>query len=165
MATKIEWDIFDYAARDVLSELLDELGASYREMESLTYGEVTYSRIRDIKMGNKAPVRLSEFIRLSAISHCLPAQALHMVIDRVNELENEEYMSMTQEERDSINEIFEMLRTQQSSADTPEPIVRSTVDDDNVSVAETLSKLKRGDLDIAALEDEHKFDGDGDGPA
>ena len=46
-----------------------------------------------------------------------------MVIDRVNELENEEYMSMTQEERDSINEIFEMLRTQQSSADTPEPIV------------------------------------------
>lgn len=88
-----------------------------------------------------------------------------MVIDRVNELENEEYMSMAQEERDSINEIFEMLRTQQSSADTPEPIVRSTVDDDNVRVAETLSKLKRGDLDIAALEDEHKFDGDGDGPA
>lgn len=74
-------------------------------------------------------------------------------------------MSMTQEERDSINEIFEMLRTQQSSADTPEPIVRSTVDDDNARVAETLSKLKRGDLDIAALEDEHKFDGDGDGPA
>lgn len=61
MATKIEWDIFDYAARDVLSGLLDELGASYREMENLTQGEVTYSRIRDIKMGNKAPVRLSEF--------------------------------------------------------------------------------------------------------
>lgn len=30
-----------------------------------------------------------------------------MVLDRVSELENEEYMSMTQEERDSINEIFE----------------------------------------------------------
>ena len=29
-----------------------------------------------------------------------------MVLDRVSELENEEYMSMTQEERDSINEIF-----------------------------------------------------------
>ena len=115
MATKIEWDIFDYAARDVLSGLLDELGASYREMENLTQGEVTYSRIRDIKMGNKAPVRLSEFIRLSAISHCLPVQALNMVLDRVSELENEEYMSMTQEERDSINEIFEMLKAQQSS--------------------------------------------------
>ena len=30
-----------------------------------------------------------------------------MVLDRVSELENEEYMSMTQEERDSINEITE----------------------------------------------------------
>ena len=33
-----------------------------------------------------------------------------MVLDRVSELENEEYMSMTQEERDSINEIFKMLK-------------------------------------------------------
>lgn len=31
--------------------------------------------------------------------------------------------------------------------------------------AETLNKLKRGDLDIAAYEDEHKYDGDGDEPA
>ena len=51
MATKIEWDIFDYAARDVLSGLLDELGASYREMENLTQGEVTYSRTtRSVRM-------------------------------------------------------------------------------------------------------------------
>lgn len=128
MATKIEWDVFDYAARDVLSGLLDELGASYREMENLTQGEVTYSRIRDIKMGNKAPVRLSEFIRLSAISHCLPVQALNMVLDRVSELENEEYMSMTQEERDSINEIFEMLKAQQSSDISTDSIDPSTLD-------------------------------------
>ncbi len=26
-------------------------------------------------------------------------------------------------------------------------------------------RLRRGDLDIAAYEDEHKFDGDGDDPA
>ena len=150
MATKIEWDIFDYAARDVLSGLLDELGASYREMENLTQGEVTYSRIRDIKMGNKAPVRLSEFIRLSAISHCLPVQALNMVLDRVSELENEEYMSMTQEERDSIKKPAGE---------------RFVVDDEQARIDETLKKLHRGDMDIVALEDEHKFDGDGDEPA
>lgn len=150
MATKIEWDIFDYAARDVLSGLLDELGASYREMENLTQGEVTYSRIRDIKMGNKAPVRLSEFIRLSAISHCLPVQALNMVLDRVSELENEEYMSMTQEERDSIKKPAGE---------------RFVVDDEQARIDETLKKLHRGDMDIVALEDEHKYDGDGDEPA
>ena len=36
MATKIEWNSFDYAARDVLDELLDKLGVSYREMENMT---------------------------------------------------------------------------------------------------------------------------------
>lgn len=38
-------------------------------------------------------------------------------------------------------------------------------DDEQARVAETLQKLKRGDMDIVALEDEHKFDGDGDDPA
>ena len=42
---------------------------------------------------------------------------------------------------------------------------RFVVDDEQARVAETLQKLKRGDMDIVALEDEHKFDGDGDDPA
>lgn len=41
----------------------------------------------------------------------------------------------------------------------------TTHDDEQSRVAETLNKLRRGDLDIAAYEDEHKFDGDGDDPA
>lgn len=41
----------------------------------------------------------------------------------------------------------------------------TTHDDEQSRVAETLNKPRRGDLDIAAYEDEHKFDGDGDGPA
>lgn len=73
-----------------------------------------------------------------------------MVLDRVSELENEEYMSMTQEERDSIKKPAGE---------------RFVVDDEQARVAETLKKLHRGDMDIVALEDEHKFDGDGDEPA
>ena len=37
--------------------------------------------------------------------------------------------------------------------------------DDDERVRMTLEKVHRGDVDIAALEDEHKFDGDGDDPA
>lgn len=37
--------------------------------------------------------------------------------------------------------------------------------DDDERVRMTLEKLHRGDVDIVALEDEHKFDGDGDDPA
>ena len=37
--------------------------------------------------------------------------------------------------------------------------------DDDERVRMTLEKLHREDVDIVALEDEHKFDGDGDDPA
>jgi len=37
--------------------------------------------------------------------------------------------------------------------------------DDDERVRMTLEKLHRGDVGIVALEDEHKFDGDGDDPA
>ena len=42
---------------------------------------------------------------------------------------------------------------------------RPVVDDKQARVAETLKNLHRGDMDIIAYEDEHKFDGDGDEPA
>ena len=143
MATKIEWDIFDYAARDVLSGLLDELGASYREMENLTQGEVTYSRIRDIKMGNKAPVRLSEFLLICEVCNADPVQTLREIITEARRMELE-----------------------QQTASTKKPAgERFVVDDEQARVAETLKKLHRGDMDIVALEDEHKYDGDGYEPA
>lgn len=131
MATKIEWDIFDYAARDVLSGLLDELGASYREMENLTQGEVTYSRIRDIKMGNKAPVRLSEFLLICEVCNADPVQTLREIITEARRMELE-----------------------QQTASTKKPAgERFVVDDEQARVAETLKKLHRGDMDIVALED------------
>lgn len=143
MATKIEWDIFDYAARDVLSGLLDELGASYREMENLTQGEVTYSRIRDIKMGNKAPVRLSEFLLICEVCNADPVQTLREIITEARRMELE-----------------------QQTASTKKPAgERFVVDDEQARIDETLKKLHRGDMDIVALEDEHKYDGDGDEPA
>lgn len=37
--------------------------------------------------------------------------------------------------------------------------------DEQARIDETLKKLHRGDMDIVALEDEHKYDGDGDEPA
>ena len=51
-----------------------------------------------------------------------------MVLDRVSELENEECMSMTQEERDSINEIFEMLKARRSSDISTDSVDPSPLD-------------------------------------
>lgn len=55
MATKVSWNVLDYAAKDVLSDLMDRFDTSYREMEDMLQGSVTYSRIRDIRLGRRAP--------------------------------------------------------------------------------------------------------------
>ena len=91
MATKVSWNVLDYAAKDVLSDLMDRFDTSYREMEDMLQGSVTYSRIRDIRLGRRAPVRLSEFIEISSLCHCPPEQALQMVFDKARELSETGY--------------------------------------------------------------------------
>lgn len=59
-----------------------------------------------------------------------------------------------------------MQSLEQQTTTTKKPAgERFVVDDEQTRVAETLRKLQRGDMDIVAYEDEHKFDGDGDEPA
>lgn len=107
MATKISWNEFDYAAQQVLDSIMSEVDFSYREMENLTHGEVTYNRIRDIRLGRRAPVRLSEFILLCLINHHTPATALQKVFDKVRSNQQAEYDTYKDDfeypEQDSIN--------------------------------------------------------------
>lgn len=59
-----------------------------------------------------------------------------------------------------------MQSLEQQTTTTKKPAgERFVVDGEQARVAETLRKLQRGDMDIVAYEDEHKFDGDGDEPA
>ena len=57
------------------------------------------------------------------------------------------------------------MELEQQTATTKKPAGERFVDDEQARIDETLKKLHRGDMDIVALEDEHKFDGDGDDPA
>lgn len=58
-----------------------------------------------------------------------------------------------------------MQSLEQQTTTTKKPAGERFVVDEQARVAETLRKLQRGDMDIVAYEDEHKFDGDGDEPA
>lgn len=102
---------------------------------------VSYNRIRDIRLGLKAPVRMSEYLAICDACGADPVQTLREIITEARRMELE-----------------------QQTASTKKPAgERFVVDDERVRM--TLEKLHRGDVDIVALEDEHKFDGDGDEPA
>lgn len=143
MAAKIEWTAADYAAKNAMAKIIDDSALAYRVIAERMGGVVSHVRIGYIHNGEKSPVRLSEFLLICEVCNADPVQTLREIITEARHMELEQQTATTKK---SAGERF-------------------VVDDEQARVAETLQKLKRGDMDIVALEDEHKFDGDGDDPA
>lgn len=143
MAAKIEWTAADYAAKNAMAKIIDASALAYRVIAERMGGVVSHVRIGYIHNGEKSPVRLSEFLLICEVCNADPVQTLREIITEARRMELE-----------------------QQTASTKKPAgERFVVDDEQARVAETLRKLQRGDMDIVAYEDEHKFDGDGDEPA
>ena len=139
---KFSWSVLDQAAYRKVTQLIKQSGYSDRTMASKIGDIVSYNRIRDIRLGLKAPVRMSEYLAICDACGADPVQTLREIITEASRIELE-----------------------QQTATTKKPAGERFVDDEQARIDETLKKLHRGDMDIVALEDEHKFDGDGDDPA
>ena len=139
---KYSWSVLDQAAYRKVTQLIKQSGYSDRTMASKIGDIVSYNRIRDIRLGLKAPVRMSEYLAICDACGADPVQTLREIITEARRIELE-----------------------QQTATTKKPAGERFVDDEQARIDETLKKLHRGDMDIVALEDEHKFDGDGDDPA
>ena len=139
---KFSWSVLDQAAYRKVTQLIKQSGYSDCTMASKIGDIVSYNRIRDIRLGLKAPVRMSEYLAICDACGADPVQTLREIITEARRIELE-----------------------QQTATTKKPAGERFVDDEQARIDETLKKLHRGDMDIVALEDEHKFDGDGDDPA
>lgn len=139
---KFSWSVLDQAAYRKVTQLIKQSGYSDRTMAAKIGDIVSYNRIRDIRLGLKAPVRMSEYLAICDACGADPVQTLREIITEARRMEPE-----------------------QQTASTKKPAGERFVDDEQARIDETLKKLHRGDMDIVALEDEHKFDGDGDDPA
>ena len=90
MAAKVEWQPSDLAAQNVLAEIMDESGLAYRSIAEAAGSFVSHVRIGDIHNGNKAPVRLSEFLAICFVCHADPVATLNRIIDRANQIKAEQ---------------------------------------------------------------------------
>lgn len=93
MATKFEYSPLDIAAQQIIDAAVAESGYSYREIDRMTDGAVKYSRIRDICVARRAPVRLSEFVDILVALQQSPITALKRAIARAAEIESEQQQS------------------------------------------------------------------------
>ena len=139
---KRERTIVDDVSAKILDRVINRAGMNNSAIDRASKSAIGYNRVRDIRNALKAPVRLSEFLIICEVCDADPVQTLREIITEARHMELE-------------------LQT----ATTKKPAGERFVDDEQARIDETLKKLHRGDMDIVALEDEHKFDGDGDDPA
>lgn len=138
---KRERTIVDDVSAKILDRVINRAGMNNSAIDRASKSAIGYNRVRDIRNALKAPVRLSEFLIICEVCDADPVQTLREIITEARHMELE-----------------------QQTATTKKPAGERFVDDEQARIDETLKKLHRGDMDIVALEDEHKFDGDGDDP-
>lgn len=62
------WTVVDYAAALNVAEMMSAKQLALHDIVKMSDGQLRYSRIRDIKNADKAPVRISEFVLICEIA-------------------------------------------------------------------------------------------------
>ena len=160
---KYVWKATDKAASYLIQCLVAESHLGYTGIERASNGEIGYNRVRDLCLGLKAPARLSEFLLICDICKADPIIVLRKVLETAA---GQPFIPSVDAVMDDVyaDAVTRAMRKEERARSAGAKRIES-VNDEQSRVAETLNKLRRGDLDIAAYEDEHKYDGDGDEPA
>ena len=113
MATKYVWGPPDHATQQTLGSLIKKSGYSYRQFESLLNGQISYSRVRDIELGRRAPAKMSEFLAICEICHADPVEKLREIIRLTHQIEAERTQTGTSDEVD-IDSWANRIRSEES---------------------------------------------------
>jgi transcriptional regulator with XRE-family HTH domain len=93
MATKYTWTPFDHAAQQAAAKIISRSGYSYRSISDRMHNVVSHVRISDIEKGNKAPIKISEFLLICQACGADPLATLRWIIARADEIEAAESVS------------------------------------------------------------------------
>lgn len=87
---KIKRTAWDLAAAEFFDSTIESKGLTNKAIERVSDGRMGYNRVRDIRMGLRGPLRLSELITLCTILHLSPTATLKKIIARADEIETTE---------------------------------------------------------------------------
>ena len=90
---KIKRTAWDLAAAEFFDSTIESKGLTNKAIERVSDGRMGYNRVRDIRMGLRGPIRLSELITLCTILHISPTETLKKIIARAAEIEAAESAS------------------------------------------------------------------------
>lgn len=145
--TSYEWDGIDAAAARRMDQIIADSEQSNAKVSEHLGNRVSYSRIRDIRRGLKAPIRLSEFVGICRACGVDPVRMLEQIID------------------DSVSDADTALvdpRNQQILEHLRAAIQLAEDGDDADRKSKALSHMRKS-MDLAAYRSAHKdayIDGD-----
>lgn len=152
--TSYEWDGIDAAAARRMDQIITDSGQNNSRISEHLDNRVSYSRIRDIRLGLKAPLRLSEFVGICRVCGVDPVEMLTEIIDDADRGHGTQPDDTMDDTRQS--QIIEHLRAAiQLAEDTH-------AGSEEAKKKKALEHMQRG-LDLAAYRSEHKgsyIDGD-----
>lgn len=118
---KIKRTAWDLAAAEFFDSAIESKGLTNKAIERMSDGRMGYNRVRDIRMGLRGPMRLSELITLCTILQISPTETLKKIIARAADIEAAE----------SVSPAGERLPVPpESPAGTPAGTPADTTDDD-----------------------------------
>ncbi|PVV33073.1 hypothetical protein [Bifidobacterium bifidum] len=90
MPTKsYKWSPADFAAARTIDKMLTTVGLGNREFDRASDGAINYGRVRDLRNGLKAPVRLSEFLIVCDVCGADPVQTVRDILAEARRIEAE----------------------------------------------------------------------------
>lgn len=103
MPTKsYKWSPADFAAARTIDKMLTTVGLGNREFDRASDGAINYGRVRDLRNGLKAPVRLSEFLIVCDVCGADPVQTVRDIISEAKRIEEEQKRERRVEETKRI---------------------------------------------------------------
>ena len=168
---KYEWKPVDKAANLLIQSLVAESHLGYTGVEKASEGVIGYNRVRDLCLGLKAPARLSEFILICNVCHADPVKALQTIIDitegkpyimSVDAISDDVYADAVKYYEKQEIKFLKKQAAESKGLSRETSLGRQVTDDE---IADTISKIGKPDVDLAAYHGDHKLDDEGDDAA
>lgn len=78
---KYQWTTVDNATAVVISDLMSRTGKTDRGLAEDLDIDISYNRVRDLRLGLKAPARLSEFISICKACKVDPSEKINEILE------------------------------------------------------------------------------------
>lgn len=99
---KRERNLVDEVAAKAINRIIERAGMNNSAVDRVSKSSIGYNRVRDIRNGLKAPVRLSEFLIVCDVCGADPVQTVRDIISEAKRIEEEQKRERRVEETKRI---------------------------------------------------------------